>query len=121
VEHGSEPRELVSNSEEYTAPGGLAYREMAGSDMAAGIRDAFEQLESPEIASQPFTSWLTVRSGAAGNSELETDRTGVERLGKIQDPMRRCGLGEVKSTNLVFLVAKTMKSNREKIKGKELH
>jgi hypothetical protein len=57
VEHGGEPRELGSNSEGYTVPGGLVYRVIADSDMAAGIRDALEELESPEIPNQSITSW----------------------------------------------------------------
>jgi hypothetical protein len=40
VLHGGEPRELGSNSEEYTAPGGLVYREIADRDMVARVRDA---------------------------------------------------------------------------------
>jgi hypothetical protein len=55
----------------------------------------------------------------SGNSELETDRTGAERRGQVQNSMQRCDLGEVKSTNLVtFLIATTMKSNQEKINEK---
>jgi hypothetical protein len=55
VEHGGEPRALGSNS---TVPGGLVYRVIADSDIAAGIRDALEELESPEIPNQSITSWL---------------------------------------------------------------
>ena len=74
VLHGDEPREeLGSNSEEeYTAPGGVVYREIAERDMVARIRHASDELETPgnsqPPASYPYKTWERFWAGIGDRS-----------------------------------------------------
>jgi hypothetical protein len=68
-------RELGSNSEEYTAPGGLVYREIADRDMVARIRDASGERpgNSQPPASYPHKTGEAVTELGTGGAEEKTN------------------------------------------------